>query len=204
MNLSKIEKLYSDNVKTFGIDSRSVGWNTPESQYLRFEKLLKIIKVKKDSFTINELGCGYGELYKFLEKGDFNLSQFNGYDISKPMLDKCQEYIGKTSKLQLHNKSKLKTVADYTITSGIFNTPFDNNIYEWEVYIENTIKNMYDFSNKGIAFNFLTTFVDYRNDNLFYQDPSIILKFCLENFGKNASILHDYELYEFTVLVFKK
>lgn len=203
MNLSKIEKLYSENVKTFGIDSRSVGWNTPESQYLRFEKLLKIIKVKKDSFTINELGCGYGELYKFLEKSDFNLSQFNGYDISKPMLDKCQGYIGKTSKLQLYNNSKLKTVADYTITSGIFNTPFDNNIYEWEVYIENTIKNMYDFSNKGIAFNFLTTFVDYRNDNLFYQDPSITLKFCLENFGKNVSILHDYELYEFTVLVLK-
>ena len=203
MNLSKIEKLYSENVKTFGIDSRSVGWNTPESQYLRFEKLLKIIKVKKDSFTINELGCGYGELYKFLEKSDFNLSQFNGYDISKPMLDKCQGYIGKTSKLQLYNNSKLKTVADYTITSGIFNTPFDNNIYECEVYIENTIKNMYDFSNKGIAFNFLTTFVDYRNDNLFYQDPSITLKFCLENFGKNVSILHDYELYEFTVLVLK-
>lgn len=203
MNLDKIEKLYSDNIRTYGIDSRAVGWNSSESQILRFEKLLKIIKVKDDSFTINELGCGYGELFKFLEKNDFNFSQFNGYDISKPMIDKCQEYIGKTSKLQLYNNSKLKTVADYTITSGIFNTPFDNTFIEWENYIEKTIKEMFDYSKKGIAFNFLTTAVDYRSDGLFYQDPSKILSFCLKEFGKNVRVLHDYNLYEFTLLVFK-
>ena len=101
------------------------------------------------------------------------------------------------------NTSKLITQADYTITSGIFNTPFDNSLIEWESYIETTIKDMFDHSKKGIAFNFLTTSVDYRNDNLFYQDPSKILSFCLEKFGKNVSILHDYELYEFTVLVTK-
>ena len=203
MNLDKIEKLYSDNIKAYGIDSRAVGWNSSESQILRFEKLLKIIKAKDDSFTINELGCGYGELFKFLEKSDFNLSQFKGYDISEPMLEKCKEYIGKTSKLQLYNSSKLKTVADYTITSGIFNTPFDNKVIDWEAYIKKTIIEMYAFSNKGIAFNFLTTAVDFRNENLFYQDPSKMLSFCLKKFGKNVTVLHDYELFEFTVLVFK-
>ena len=203
MKLSKIKKLYSDNIKTFGIDSRSVGWNSPESQNLRFEKLLEVISDKNDNFTINELGCGYGELFKYLEKHNYDFNQFNGYDISKPMLEECQKYIGESSKLNLFNNAKLITKADYTITSGIFNTPFDNNLIEWEKYIHATLLNMYEFSNNGIAFNFLTTAVDYRNENLFYQDPSKILSFCLENFGKNIVLIHDYYLHEFTMIVFK-
>ena len=203
MNLSKVEKLYTQNLETYGIDSRAVGWNSPESQNLRFEKLMFLVENNSKPLSINELGCGYGELYKYLEKNKFNLVKFNGYDISQPMLDSCKDYLMNPNNLFLYNNSKLNTLADYSITSGIFNTPFDHKEKKWMKYIKDTIVNLYDNSLKGIAFNFLSSHVDYRLDNLYYQDPSEMLTFCLDSFGKNIKLIHNYPLYEFTIIVYK-
>lgn len=203
MNLNKIEKLYTQNLETYGIDSRAVGWNSPESQNLRFEKLMFLVENNSKPFSINELGCGYGELYKYLEKHKFNFAEFNGYDISQPMLDSCKDYLMNPNNLFLYNSSKLSSSADYSITSGIFNTPFDYSEDKWKKYIKDTIVNLYDNSLKGIAFNFLTSYVDFRSESLYYQDPAEMLAFCLENFGKNVKLIHDYPLYEFTILIFK-
>ena len=92
MDLGKIEKLYSENFDKFGIDSKSVGWNSAGSQQLRFEKLLMVVEDKNKNFSLNELGCGYGELFKYAVAGDYSIDQFNGYDISENMLIAAKEY----------------------------------------------------------------------------------------------------------------
>ena len=202
MNLKKIENLYSKNIRKLGVSSKAVGWNSRESQYLRFEKLLLLIDFKEE-FSINELGCGYGELYKFLINNNYSFSSFNGYDISKEMLKKCENYLNYPNNLNLYHSSNIETLSDYTIASGIFNIPFDNTQEEWQIYINKTIENMYKFSTKGIAFNFLTSYVDYKADNLYYQNPEEIFRFCIENYGRNIQIIHNYNLYEFTVIIEK-
>ncbi len=113
MNLEKVEKLYSENIKKHGIQSKAVGWNSTETQNLRFLKLLDVVNHQFKSFSINELGVGYGELYNFLEKNNYEFSKFNGYDISQPMLDSCIEYLKKPNNLKLFNTSKISTIADY-------------------------------------------------------------------------------------------
>lgn len=203
MKLDKIEKLYSDNIQKYGINSRSVGWNSKESQYLRFKKLLLIIDNQSEPFSINELGCGYGELYRYLEQNQFNCSAFYGYDISQPMLDNCLSYLNAPSNLELFNSSKIKYNANYSITSGIFNTPFNNNLNEWEDYIYSTIDDLFNYSNKGIAFNFLSSYVDFRAENLHYQNPEKMFSHCIKTYGKKVRLIHDYSLYEFSILINK-
>jgi len=58
-------------------------------------------------------------------------------------------------------------------------------------------------SKRGFSFNMLTKYSDkeYMRDDLYYADPLFILDFCKRNFSKNVSLLHDYGLYEFTILV---
>ena len=61
-------------------------------------------------------------------------------------------------------------------------------------------------SNKGFAFNCLTSYSDrdkMRND-LYYADPSFLFDYCKKKYSKNVAILHDYDLYEFTVLIRKQ
>ncbi len=61
------------------------------------------------------------------------------------------------------------------------------------------------FSRKGFAFNCLTSYSDKERmrEDLYYSDPCFLFDYCKRHFSKNVALLHDYGLYEFTVLVRK-
>lgn len=200
MDLSKIKKLYDDNLDQFGVDSKSVGWTTADSQSLRFKKLLSVVDDKESSFSLNELGCGYGELFKYCEDSNYNLNIYNGYDISSKMLDAAKVYLA-SPKAFFFKNSVIDTKADYTITSGIFNVMFDHEQNSWEDHIKQTLINMFENSTKGISFNLLTSYVDYEADNLYYAEPEYFFNFCKRELSKYVSLIHDYNLYEWTILV---
>jgi hypothetical protein len=44
---------------------------------------------------------------------------------------------------------------------------------------------------------------EFMRDNLYYADPLFIFDYCKKNFAKNIRLMHDYDLYEFTILVKK-
>lgn len=201
MDLTKIEKLYTENLEKFGIDSKSVGWNSPESQTLRFQKLLSLVDEPGiKPFTLNELGCGYGELYKYCESNNYKLKKFNGYDISEKMLTAAKSYLNADNAFFYQN-SEIITKADYTITSGIFNVKFEEEKNNWEGFIKQTLKNMFEFSEIGMSFNLLTKYVDFEDENLYYADPSYYFDFCKKELSKYVSLIHDYKLYEWTIIV---
>jgi SAM-dependent methyltransferase len=201
--LNKVEKLYTDSLKEHGVDSKAVGWTNDDGQLLRFDKLVELIEQKDEKFTVNDLGCGYGALRSYFEKNNFNISMYNGYDISKDMLDKARELSGNSSRVNFVKHSELHTKADYSFISGIFNVKFDSNDDMWEEFIKNTLVNVNENSIKGFAFNSLTSYVDYKESHLYYADPMYFFDFCKKNFSKKVSLLHDYDLWEWTIIVKK-
>ena len=60
-------------------------------------------------------------------------------------------------------------------------------------------------SEHGFSFNMLTSYSDkeYMRDDLYYGDSCHFFDFCKKNFSKNVSLLHDYNLYDFTIIVRK-
>ena len=83
----RIEKLYSDNLDRFGIDSRSVGWNSKESQELRFRKLMEIIQTNENNISIiegsrnnnNKLSLNKSRLVDLLKKNSNQLTLIFAY-----------------------------------------------------------------------------------------------------------------------------
>tara|TARA_R110000796_G_scaffold71409_5_gene162206 strand:- start:74256 stop:74885 length:630 start_codon:yes stop_codon:yes gene_type:complete len=203
LDLSKVEKLYSDNIKKFGNKAESVGWGTQEKQDLRFIKLLSVVDQKGSPFSVNELGCGYGELVKYCARNSFKLGEYFGYDISEEMLNNAKDYLAEFESVNLIRSSYLNTMADYTIASGIFNVRFDNKLQDWEEHIKSTLRDMFEHSKKGISFNLLTKYVDFEADNLYYAYPAYYFDFCKTELSKKVNLLHDYPLYEWTITVFK-
>ena len=47
MELDRVKNWYDNALKEYGIDSRSVGWNSKDSQNLRFLKLLEVVYGKE-------------------------------------------------------------------------------------------------------------------------------------------------------------
>lgn len=202
LNLNKIEQLYSDNLEKFGIDSKSVGWSTPESQKLRFQKLMEVVDNRDEPFSLNELGCGYGELFKFCLDEGFLLEQYRGYDISQKMIEAAKDYINNDT-ASFVCAAEIDRKCDYTVTSGIFNVKFNEQSADWETYIKNTLEQMFEASVKGIAFNLLSKYVDYETENLYYADPCYYFDFCKTRLSRRVSLIHDYNLFEWTMIVRK-
>ena len=64
--LDEVADYYTGKLEAHGCTPGGVDWNGEESQVLRFEQLCRIIP-DAGSFSINDLGCGYGALYEYLK-----------------------------------------------------------------------------------------------------------------------------------------
>jgi len=63
---------------------------------------------------------------------------------------------------------------------------------------------MYNMANKGICVNFLTTYCDYFNDNLYYADPGRIIDWSIRKCSRFISFHHDIPLYEYFMYIYKE
>ncbi len=203
--LKKIQELYTKNIQERGVAPKAVGWKTEEDQQLRFEKLVAVIIERDNAITVNDYGCGYGEMLKYLtEKEHQPIATYNGYDISPEMLVAASQQLNTfKGQLNLLESITIKTEADYSFLSGTFNVRFDANREAWEGFIHEKLQEMYKFSCKGFAFNLLTSYVDYEEPHLYYGDPCYWFDYCKRNFSKQVSLLHDYPLWEWTMIVRK-
>jgi hypothetical protein len=76
---------------------------------------------------------------------------------------------------------------------------------EWSEYVVHTLGVLDRLGRLGFAFNMLTSYsdADRMRSDLYYGDPCRFFDYCKRNFSKQVALLHDYGLYEFTILVRK-
>jgi SAM-dependent methyltransferase len=202
--LSEVATYYSEKLAKYGQNPRGVDWNGEESQMLRFEQLCKVIN-KQYPFSVNDLGCGYGACYDFLTQ-NFALFSYSGIDVSKEMIQAAQQRYRDHANVRFVLSGEPDQVADYGIASGIFNVRLERSDEEWQSYIEATLNMLDKTSRVGFAFNCLTCYsdADKMRDYLYYADPCVLFDFCKRRYSRNVALLHDYGLYEFTILVRKQ
>lgn len=199
--LDGIRDLYQDNLAEHGLTSKSVGWKDEASQLLRFERLARIITDRTKPFTVNDWGCGYGAMFTYLDTlGGANLAMYTGYDISPDMLSaataRCD---GARSRFVLG--PEVTGPADYTFVSGTFNVKLEATDAEWDAYVKRQLEIMFAQSTRGLAFNLLSSYVDWKVDQLFYADPKGFFDFCKTRLSRYVTLSHDYGLFEWTLLV---
>ena len=199
--IDKIEKYYSKKVAVYGAAARGVDWNSEESQELRFEQVLKICD-RTTPFTINDYGCGYGALAAYMRKKNY-MFRYRGFDVSRDMIAEASRLFAPVRHCRFFTGENLLSPADYTVASGIFNVKLDTSERVWKAYVLATLKKIAALSRKGFAFNMLTTYADKKRmrDDLYYAEPLYFFDICKKNFSRFVTLLHDYPLFEFTVLV---
>jgi hypothetical protein len=201
-----VRNLYSDNLAEHGIDSRSVGWPDPEAQLLRFRKLAHVIYADRPSgrITVNDWGCGYGAMFAFLDAlPGVELDRYVGYDVSTEMLDAAREHVTDPRAEWAHGSEVTKD-ADYSFVSGTFNVRMEASDELWGEYVRSVLRTLHARSRRGFAFNLLTSYVDWRKDDLFYADPGEYFSFCRQELSRYVTLLHDYPLYEWTIAVLRE
>lgn len=200
--LDEVKNYYSEKIIEHGASAKGVDWNGEDSQVLRFQQLTKIIDLEKP-FTVNDFGCGYGALFDFIKSLGVGFRYF-GNDISPEMIQEARKRItGENASFFVGDRPKRP--ADYTLASGIFNVSLNSEKDIWKKYIFEQLHVLNENTSKGFAFNCLTSYSDEdrKRDYLYYADPCEMFDFCKKHFSRNVALLHDYDLYEFTILVRK-
>ena len=204
--LSGVASLYTNSLSEHGLTSKSVGWKDEASQRLRFEKLAQLIDVQaaSEGISINDWGCGYGAMFRYLDSlPSVRITRYYGYDISEEMLAAAEQFVA-DPRVELIQSLRVTHEADYSFVSGTFNVKLEASDELWTEYVKEMLMNLAAKSIRGLAFNLLTTYVDWKQENLYYADPFMFFDFCKRNISRYVSLLHDYPLFEWTILVRKE
>ena len=136
-----------------------------------------------------------------------SISPFHlGIDISSEMITAAQSFYRQYSEARFITSSKPDQIADYGIASGIFNVRLGQNDADWSAHLQTTLDLLHETSHDGFAFNCLTSYSDKNKmrDYLYYANPCELFNYCKQRYSRQVALLHDYDLYEFTILVRKR
>ena len=201
--LGKIKDYFKEKLETHGATPRGVDYNSTESQELRFVQLIKVIDASK-KYSLLDFGSGFGAMYDYLLRLGHDL-HYIGYDIAVPMVEKGCELHPDNPDCWFTTHIEEVPVADYSALCGTFNMKLDTDIDAWTEIVIECLHQMNEHSQKGFSFNMLTKYsdADKMRPDLYYGDPLFFFDYCKRNFSKNVALLHDYKLYDFTILVRK-
>jgi SAM-dependent methyltransferase len=202
--LDEVATYYAGKLAEHGDTPRGVDWNGEESQMVRFAQLCKIIDSKTPNFSLNDLGCGYGALLDYL-RDKHAACTYLGVDVSHEMIKVAEQRHAAADRARFITSAELDEVADYGLASGIFNVRLGRSDAEWFDYLQATLDVLDRTSSLGFAFNCLTAYSDEdkKRDYLYYADPCRLFDLCERRYSRQVALLHDYGLYEFTILVRK-
>ncbi|WP_448213114.1 class I SAM-dependent methyltransferase [Colwellia sp. MEBiC06753] len=203
--ISDLKQYYQNLLATHGPSVEAVQHVSTESQYKRFEILTSIAP---DINSIIDVGCGLGDMYAYLLQHKYQ-GKYLGLDFVEEFVAAAKE------SFQAHSKAGFDTFDitqqnlphgyDYILLSGVFN----NKMLDNEAFMLESIRKMYAACNKGVAFNAMSTYVDFFNDELYYADPLKVFDFCKKELTSKVVLKHDYIVkegsipYEFTIFLYK-
>lgn len=196
---AKSIEIYNAVADKYGVSSRAVLWDDQQTQYLRFHEVVKNLDMNDGNKTLLDIGCGNGELYKFLNFSGFR-GRYTGYDINEKLLAQARL---RFADIEVQKKDimteEIGQRFDYVVMSGLFNV----NMGQSQSWVFDFLKKMYVLCNEITAFNMISTHVNYKDEKLFYMNPAEVLTSCLENLSKRVTLSHHNLPYNYTVIVFK-
>jgi SAM-dependent methyltransferase len=201
----KLDEYFTEKLETFGATAKGVDYNGEQAQQIRFAELVKIIESVRP-FSLIDYGCGYGAMFEFLQRRGWQFDYYGVDQIEKMVIAGRTKYEGFPNVHFTRDERELP-VADYLVAAGIFNIKLDAPYEEWQEFICRTLRRMNTLCSKGFSFNMLTKYSDAdrmaQRPDLFYGDPLVFFDVCKREFSRNVALLHDYGLYDFTILVRK-
>ena len=193
-------KRYSKRLEKHGFSPLTLGWTGDISkQYARYKANTELaLFANREIKTILDNGCGFGDFGEWIKANKSTIS-YKGIDINQNLIRQGQMKYGSNIFYgDIHSIKKEEF--DLVCANGIFNYQLQHQ--DQLEYIEEMITTMLNTAKVGIAIDFLSSYVDYKNENCYHAKEEDILEIC-KRLGKRNVIRNDYLPYEFMVYLLK-
>ncbi len=195
--IEKNRKIYEEAFQTYGDDTRSCLWDKP--MIMRYQELVKIAPL--EGTTVLDIGCGIGGFYEYMVKDcDIKNLSYKGVDLIEGMVKLAsQKYPEASFETRNIFENPLVGLYDYVFLCGVFNIA----VADSEEFMKRMLKEAFSYCKKGLAFNFISSYVNFQNEETAYYNPQDIFTFCIENLSRKIKIFHHYEKCDVSVFVYK-
>lgn len=193
---------YDRLLAAHGTGPLGVGWNSELAQHARFQSLARVLNGAPARFSVIDYGCGTGALLEWL-RGRGHDCSYTGFDVSEAMVRvAAADHAGAPEAVFTSTADDLSP-ADFVVASGILNLRFDLSEEEWRDYAVGVVADLRRLAVRGFAFNMLSSHsdADRMRPELHYADPAWWLDHCLRQYSTRVAVLHDYDVWDFTVVV---
>jgi SAM-dependent methyltransferase len=198
--MSKVIARYKELLKAHGDSAEAAQWSSRESQERRFEILANIGDL--NGTKILDFGSGAGHFATYLRSKGL-VFEYTGVDVVEEFFD-----IGLAknpgARFGFLDEFKHETF-DYVIVSGVYNNKQKGN----RRFYQESLKQLFGMCKKGVAFNLMSTYVDYQDPSLFYESPERAFRFVKQELTPFVCLHHDYEVkrgivpFEFAVFAYR-
>lgn len=199
-----LRRYWAESFAEHGATARAVGGRNEESLAFHCDKILAVIEPDRDVVSILDIGCGYGGLLdRAIERGIE--IDYTGIDLVAEMVS----YGRSKHKGAVFAEADIFTFSpgrmfDYVVANGVFYKKLDVSLREFGQLSRRMIKRMFDLANRGIAFNMLTSYVNFTAPDLYYQNPGELISFCVNELSTRWRLDHVCRrYYDFTMYVYK-
>ena len=189
-------KIFSEAFQKYGDDVRSCLWGT--KQTFRWNEIINVSEL--DGASVLEIGCGIGSLYEYCiqDRGMKDLT-YKGVDLVPEMIDLAKQKFPE-AEFEVCNilEQKLEKTYDYVILCGVFNVATKTE------EMEKILSEAFQYCKKGMAFNFISTYVNFHDEEMSYHNPQEIFSFCVESLSRKVRMNHHYEKCDVSMFVYKE
>jgi len=180
----EIKRHYQKLLMEHGDTAESAQYSSRDSQFRRFAALARIGNMRGK--RILDYGCGTACLHDYLSQINQEPSSYHGVDI-------VEDFFAIASKKVPYGFFSLpdqigERKYDYAFVSGVFNNMRPDNRNFWQ----EVVATVFSKSEVGVAFNLMSTYVDYQDPSLFYENPCLAFDFVKRRITPYVSINHDY------------
>lgn len=197
---------YSSCFNEHGPTSMGVDWGQNQSAAdIRTRKILEILKHAKPGSSLLDVGCGYGALVDHIPS-NLDISYY-GIDVAPNMIEYAENNYGNFGTFYCNDFLDWEPNRrfDYIVCNGILTQKLEASHLNMLNYSQKLLKKMYSTSTIGIAFNCMSTFVNFQKSNLFYRSPSEFVSWCMSELSSRVVLDSAYDLwYEYMIYVFHR
>ncbi len=206
-NYQAIVNHYEQCFDKYGATPKGMDWPNNKDLEMRFNVLLDVVRSYQERVEILDLGCGCGLLYRYIKaQGAFEKVAYTGLDISSKMTKAASQSAPDASFItqDILVTPLLPKSYDYIVMNGVLTEKQVLSQAEMTAYAKQLISAAFAACRKGIAFNVMSTHVDWIRDDLFHWSMDELAAFLREECGSHYVMRSDYGLYEYMVYVYKE
>lgn len=198
---------YEDCLERHGDTHLGVDWPDSDDAKTRYRVMLDVIREPADQpVSLLDFGCGAAHLLDFIQANRMVSLNYQGLDASPKFISLCRQ---KFPGVPFHQKDVLAEPlaiepVDYVVLNGVLTEKMEMTTEEMCSYMEALIGAIWPLARTGLAFNVMSTQVDWQRDDLFHFSFDAMAQFISRNLSRHFLFRQDYGLFDYTVYVYRE